>query len=125
MARLTTPAPRLSTLSARLPVDQPKRIERERDAAAPWREWYKTARWQKLRRRILKRDLYTCQQTGVLLIGKHPEPNSPIVDHIKPHRGDPALFWDESNLQALSKAYHDSIKQAEEQASVHQRGVWY
>lgn len=28
------------------------------------------------------------------------------VDHIKPHRGDKALFEDASNLQALCKACH-------------------
>ena len=31
------------------------------------------------------------------------------VDHIKPHRGDPALFWDENNWQALCHRHH-SIK---------------
>lgn len=30
-----------------------------------------------------------------------------VVDHIKPHRGDPALFWDQSNWQALCKRCHD------------------
>jgi 5-methylcytosine-specific restriction protein A len=24
-----------------------------------------------------------------------------VVDHIRPHMGDPALFWDEGNWQAL------------------------
>ena len=124
MARLTTPAPRLSALTPRLPVDKPKRIERERDASAPWRAWYKTARWQKLRLQVLKRDNYTCQVTGVVLIGKYPDPNSPVVDHIKPHRGNEALFWDLSNLHVVSKEYHDSVKQKEEQASLHHRGVW-
>lgn len=101
-----------------------RRNERERDASAPWRAWYKTSRWQKLRLQILQRDLYTCRVTGVLLIGKHPAPNSPVVDHINPHRGDEALFWDEKNLQAVSKEYHDSVKQKEEQTSLHHRGVW-
>lgn len=59
---------------------------------------------------VLTRHLYTCQQTGVLLIGKHPAPNSPVVDHVVPHKGDEGLFWDLSNLQAVSKAYHDSDK---------------
>ena len=53
-----------------------------------------------------------CQQTGVLLIGGRTEPNSAVVDHIKPHRGDPDLFWDPENLQASSKAYHDKVKQS-------------
>ena len=38
-----------------------------------------------------------------------------VVDHIKPHNGDPALFWDVANWQPLCKQCHDSIKQREEQ----------
>ncbi len=30
-----------------------------------------------------------------------------VVDHIKPHRGDPQLFWDTDNWQALCKKCHD------------------
>lgn len=30
-----------------------------------------------------------------------------VVDHIIPHRGDEALFWDENNWQALCKRCHD------------------
>jgi 5-methylcytosine-specific restriction endonuclease McrA len=30
-----------------------------------------------------------------------------VVDHIVPHRGDPKLFWDRSNWQALCKRCHD------------------
>lgn len=30
-----------------------------------------------------------------------------VVDHIVPHRGDPALFWDPSNWQVLCKQCHD------------------
>ena len=30
-----------------------------------------------------------------------------IVDHIIPHRGDPELFWDPNNWQALCKPCHD------------------
>ena len=33
-----------------------------------------------------------------------------VVDHIKPHKGDQALFWDPANHQALCKACHDSHK---------------
>ncbi len=44
-------------------------------------------------------------------IGKYPAPKSPVVDHVRPHRGGPDLFWDEDNLQAVSKAYHDRVKQ--------------
>lgn len=34
-----------------------------------------------------------------------------VVDHIKPHRGDQALFWDRDNWQSLCKRHHDSDKQ--------------
>lgn len=37
-----------------------------------------------------------------------------VVDHIVPHRGDPALFWDEANWQSLCTSCHSSAKQAEE-----------
>jgi 5-methylcytosine-specific restriction enzyme A len=30
-----------------------------------------------------------------------------VVDHIKPHKGDKALFWDHDNWQALCKPCHD------------------
>ena len=30
-----------------------------------------------------------------------------VVDHIKPHRGDPKLFWDRTNWQSLCKPCHD------------------
>jgi 5-methylcytosine-specific restriction endonuclease McrA len=78
------------------------------------RGWYKSARWQALRLEVLARDLYTCQRTGVLLVGKPPAPNSPIVHHKVPHKGDEQLFWDNTNLQAVSKAWHDAEGQSDE-----------
>ncbi len=71
-----------------------------------------TARWQRLRVKILSRDGWQCQMTGVLLVGTYPAPNSPVVDHITPHRGDKKLFWDEDNLRAVSKSWHDTHKQS-------------
>lgn len=120
MGRLRTIPSRLTTLAPRLgraPGDEAARL-RERDQTVTWRAWYKTERWRKLRHVILLRDKYTCQKTGELCIGKYPAPNSPVVDHTEPHRGDERLFWDESNLQTVSKAYHDSEKQKQERAQV-------
>lgn len=87
---------------------------------APWRAWYGTARWRKLRWSILVRDLFTCRRCGLL------EGNTSqlVADHVRPHRGDQRLFWDEANLQAMCKACHDRTKQVEEQGTLHQRGVW-
>ena len=36
------------------------------------------------------------------------------VDHVTPHKSDPALFWDESNWQPLCLACHSSRKQQAE-----------
>lgn len=30
-----------------------------------------------------------------------------VVDHVRPHRGDPELFWDRANWQPLCKSCHD------------------
>ncbi|WP_210250482.1 HNH endonuclease [Brucella anthropi] len=99
-----------------------QRIESERDAGAPWRKWYKTSRWQKLRWSILQRDLFTCQMPGC---GRIEAQTSKLVcDHIDPHRGDERKFWDERNLHCICKTCHDSAKQRQEQSSLHHRGVW-
>lgn len=52
-----------------------------------------------------------CQETGAWLTGKHPAPNSPTIDHIKRHGGDPQLFFDPKNVKTVSKDFHDSVKQ--------------
>jgi len=87
----------------------------------PWKRWYKTARWQRLRQSIFLRDLFACQKCGRI----EGDTSKLVCDHIKPHRGDERKFWDEGNLQTLCKTCHDTVKQAEEQASLHTRGVWY
>lgn len=79
--------------------------DRSSDAA---RGWYKLARWQRLRLRVFLRDNYTCRCGCGAVTAR------PIADHIKPHRGDPALFWSETNVQTLTKPCHDRLKQAEE-----------
>jgi 5-methylcytosine-specific restriction endonuclease McrA len=48
-----------------------------------------------------------CEQAGVLTAAE-------VVDHIKPHKGDRALFWDQANWQPLCKLHHDATKQAHE-----------
>ena len=37
-----------------------------------------------------------------------------VVDHIKPHRGDPGLLRDVDNLQPLCTTCHASVKQSQE-----------
>lgn len=65
MGRLKRMAPRIGGLAPRLgsiPNDR-QAYDRERDAR-PYRQWYKTARWQRLRWSVLVRDLFTCQWPG-------------------------------------------------------------
>ena len=87
----------------------------------PWKRRYKTARWKALRLKIFLRDLFTCQKCGRI----EGDTSKLICDHKDQHRGDERKFWDETNLWTLCKSCHDSVKQAEEQGSLHTRGVWY
>ena len=62
------------------------------------------SRWQKASKLFLSRPenalCADCLKQGIT------KP-SQVVDHIKPHRGDYDLFWDESNWQGLCKRCHD------------------
>ena len=84
----------------------------------PWRRGYNTAAWKALVARVRVRDGMQCQQTGEMLTGSKHAPNSPVVDHKIPHRGDHALFFDIENLQLVSKAWHDKEKQRQERADL-------
>lgn len=66
------------------------------------RRWYRTARWAALRARVLLEQPFcvSCQAEG------RPIADTTDVDHIRPHRGTPALFWDRRNLQGLCHACH-------------------
>ncbi|MFG1256325.1 HNH endonuclease signature motif containing protein [Xanthobacter flavus] len=65
-----------------------------------------------MRERVFTRDLFGCQMPAC---GKVISNRRQLVcDHVRPHRGDPALFWDEGNLQTLCKPCHDGAKQSAE-----------
>lgn len=87
-----------------------KAQDKAREHLAPYRKWYRTARWARLRQTILVRDLYQCQMCNRI------SSTGMVVDHIKPHRGDAALFWREDNLQCLCAGCHSSAKQKLEQS---------
>lgn len=117
MGKLKGLSPRVAALPPRFgsaPGD--KRGQDRQRNVQPWRAWYGTKRWQDLRLQVFVRDRYVCQRTGELCVGAYPAPNSPAANHKKPHRGDPKLFWDPNNVETVTKAVHDSIIQAEEQA---------
>jgi 5-methylcytosine-specific restriction enzyme A len=113
MARLSSLKPSLATLPPKIGFlkDTEAEVDRRRGEANAARSNYKTQRWRRLRWQVLVEALFTCARCGVML----GEATSQLVaDHIRPHRGDEALFWDRANLQCLCKACHDSAKQSEE-----------
>jgi len=59
-------------------------------------------KWQQYRERYL-RENPMCVIRGPRCMIKANE-----VDHIKPHKGDQALFWDPANHQAVCKLCHSS-----------------
>lgn len=89
--------------------DDGAEASRMRDRSLAWRAWYKTARWQRLRMQVLVGAAFTC-----VMCGRVAESSGMVADHITPHRGNAALFWDRGNLQAICKPCHDSAKQRAE-----------
>jgi 5-methylcytosine-specific restriction enzyme A len=76
-----------------------------RASLPPWAAWYHIARWRHptwgLRARALRASpvCVACRATGRIVAATE-------VDHITPHRGDPSLFWNFQNLQALCWSCH-------------------
>lgn len=109
MGRLTNLGPQLATLAPML--GRITDVHGHNSTLEPWRKWYSLARWKRLRMQVLERDMFTCKCGCNVLEG---DTSQLVADHIKPHRGDPVLFWDPRNLQTLLKTCHDRIKQREE-----------
>ena len=60
------------------------------------------SRWQKARATFLDRNplCRECDKAGRVVVAT-------VVDHITPHKGDQALFWDTDNWQPMCKRHHD------------------
>lgn len=106
--RLKEMAPMLGRLRPAVPYLSADKVQasRDRDRIVVWRAWYKTARWQKLRWMVLVQAAFTCAKCAAVSEGA-----GLVADHVMPHRGNAALFWNRDNLQCLCKHCHDSIKQ--------------
>ncbi|WP_108262550.1 HNH endonuclease signature motif containing protein [Mangrovicoccus ximenensis] len=80
---------------------------RRSDAERQWRKLYSRA-WRKASAAFLAKHP-TCRDcAGLGLVTAATE-----VDHIVPHRGDRALFWDRRNWQPLCKPCHSRKTAAE------------
>jgi 5-methylcytosine-specific restriction protein A len=77
---------------------------RERDRPnVDVRKWYRTARWARIRAQKMRENplCVECEQEGIL------EPWTDL-DHVVPHRSNPALFWDYTNLRGLCHRHHSA-----------------
>lgn len=70
-------------------------------------------RWDKARRTYLISHplCVMCEQDGRLT-------PATVVDHINPHHGDQALFWNTDNWQSLCTTHHSSTKQRQEKSGL-------
>jgi 5-methylcytosine-specific restriction enzyme A len=59
-------------------------------------------RWERARKFFLRRNpiCIECKRRDVITLAN-------VVDHIKPHKGDKKLFWNELNWRALCSACHN------------------
>ena len=66
-------------------------------------------KWNRARKRFLKKNplCVECMKEGRYV-------KATDVDHIKAHRGDPVLFWDESNWQPLCHSCHSKKTRRED-----------
>jgi 5-methylcytosine-specific restriction endonuclease McrA len=117
MARLSSMPARLATLKPRVAsatVDGARAVA----VVAHWKGWYALKRWRRLRWQVLLEARFTCARCSKI----EGVTRNLVADHIRPHRGDEALFWDRANLQCLCKPCHDSAKKREEAAGPHAQG---
>ena len=63
------------------------------------RRLYRTERWTCLRRAVIVDAANQCAGCGLVTLRLE-------VDHVRRHGGDPALFWNRRNLQALCHDCH-------------------
>ena len=82
-----------------------------------WHHLYSRKAWKQLRLEHLARNplCVYCKQEGKLTAAT-------VVDHITPHKGDLALFYNQDNLQSLCKLHHDSAKQKAEIKKINEIG---
>ena len=78
-----------------------KKTQDERRGSAAARGY--DARWRKARAVFLSLNplCAECRRHGRTVAAS-------VVDHVKPHKGNRTLFWDERNWQALCKPCHDA-----------------
>ena len=100
MGKLKTLKPRVATHNTqRGRVFNPGSWRADRATAAQRGYGWK---WQKAREEFLRKHplCVECEARGHVV-------RASVVDHKVPHRGDPGLFWDETNWQPLCDPHHN------------------
>lgn len=87
-----------------MPTTPEQDLRRSRDK--PWRALYNTKRWKQLRLGQLSRHplCLRCQRMGRVVPAR-------VAHHVVPHKGDPKLFFDASNLSSSCFDCHDVDEQ--------------
>jgi 5-methylcytosine-specific restriction enzyme A len=78
-----------------------------------YHRWYGLQRWRRLQKhQKAKQPLCErCLKRGLTRAATE-------CHHKVPHKGDPALFWDPTNLESICKSCHDRDAQREELGSI-------
>ena len=98
------------------------RPQHRRRTSAEYHSWYLLPIWtDTLRPAQLLREPW-CRECARIYLPEDPRSRTQatVVDHIRPFRGDWALFIDPANHQSLCKRHHDQ-KTAREQAEERRR----
>ncbi|MCY1310866.1 hypothetical protein D9M68_764060 [compost metagenome] len=106
MARLSTVKPRVQMAQGRKLAIADANSWRSGKTSTQRGYGYK---WQMARERFLAKHplCRKCSEQGRVVVATD-------VDHVIPHRGDQALFWDERNWQPLCHSCHSVKTQTEE-----------
>lgn len=102
MARLKTLPPRIGAVPARLK-------QAESTGRGGHRHLYRTARWQRIRAKVLLDAAYTCAKCSTV------QGRNMVCDHVNGHAPgeSEATFW-AGPFQALCTTCHESVKKREE-----------
>lgn len=91
------------------PRGQPSRVEQKREAderRGSARKRGYSSRWDIASRLFLRAHplCLGCEAAGRITAAV-------LTDHVIPHQGDKALFWDRTNWQPVCRYHHDVVKQ--------------
>jgi 5-methylcytosine-specific restriction endonuclease McrA len=89
----------------------PKRARPVVASADPdsWGRWYSLERWKRLRRAQLFK-----QPCCTLCLAEGKVEEATVVHHVRPHKGNPVLFFDATNLESVCAPHHDRDLQSAE-----------